>query len=213
MEQEIRVRKCGCCGKVFTAALPESSKQAGDWFDLDQRPPEPMRSEMYRQIFRCPECGFSFGPRDRSIPREFVGSEEYRSCEGNQLPVGIGADYYRFGMTVLREGDKATAFASFLRAAWAFDDKNDSANAKKCRLRCVRLAEEMPCESALDAVVRADIYRRAGCFSELPKELTEQRYPDELTRLVMQFEVKKAAEGDEKAYTLEQCFTELGIKR
>lgn len=213
MSQEIVAKKCGCCGKVFAAAIPPLSDNSGDWFDLDQRPPEPMRSELYRQIFRCPECGFSFGPKDRSVPREFVDSHEYKTCEGNRLPDGIGADYYRFGMTALRDGDKGTAFASFLRGAWAFDDANDSVNAKKCRLRCVELCKEMPAASALDAVIYADIFRRAGCFGELPSELADKHYPDELTRLVMQFEKKKADEGDENAYTLEQCFEELGIKR
>ncbi len=213
MAKEITTRKCGCCGKVFAAALPEPSAEAGDWFDLDQRPPEPMRSELYRQIFRCPDCGFSFGPRDRSVPRDYVESEEYRTCEGNRLPEGLGADYYRMGMTALRSSDKQTAFAAFLRAAWVFDDAKDIISAKKCRLRCVKLCEEMPAESALDAVIRADIFRRAGCFEQLPAELTDQPYPDELTRLVMTFEKKKAAEGDERAYNLEQCFAEIGLKR
>ena len=213
MQTQLTARKCGCCGKVFATALPQPSTESGDWFDLDQRPPEPLRSELYRQIFRCPDCGFSFGPRDRTVPRSFVDSPEYRSCEGNFLPDGFGADYYRFGMTALRDGDMNTAFASFLRAAWVFDDACDSANAVKCRLRCVKLSEEYPAESAMDAVVRADIFRRAGCFGRLPTELTDQHYPDELTRLVMQFEKKKAAAGDTAPYTLEQCFAEVGLKR
>lgn len=208
------LKKCGCCGAQFEAELPPSSTIEGDWFDLDQRPPEPIRSELYRQIFRCPECGFAFGPRNRKAAMEFVKSAEYLSCEGNDLPEGKGADYYRFGMLAFGDGDSATAFEAFLRAAWVFDDSGDDENAVKCRSRLIKLGGGTDAvNTGYDTLVMADIYRRAGRFSELPDEVKNKRYPDSLTNLIMEFHKKLAAKGDTKAYTLEQCFEGLGIKR
>lgn len=213
MSDETVRKKCGCCGAEFEAVLPPASLENGDWFDLDQRPPEPFRSELYRQIFRCPECGFAFGPRDRRAEMDFVKSAEYLSCEGKDLPEGKGADYYRFGMAALRDGDTATAFEAFIRAAWVFDDLGDDESAVKCRDRLILLNEKLPASTGYDALIRADIFRRAGRFSELPEDIVSARFPDSLTNLIMGFQKNLAAKGDTKAYDLEQCFTELGIKR
>lgn len=206
-------KKCGCCGAEFEALIPPSSTKEGDWFDLDQRPPEPIRSELYRQIFRCPECGFACGPRDRRAELSFVKSDDYLSCEGNDLPDGKGADYYRFGMLAEKDGDKATAFEAFLRAAWVFDDAGDDESAVKCRGRLIKMCVGISSGTSYDALVITDIYRRAGRFSELPEDISKGSYPDSLTNIIMEFQKKLAAKGDRKAYTLEQCFEESGIKR
>lgn len=206
-------KTCGCCGCKFEAAVPPASDKEGDWFDLDQRPPEPMRSDLYRQIFRCPQCGAAVGPRLRRAPEDFVKSEQYTTCEGNDLPEGCGADYYRLGMTAERDGDLATAFEAFLRAAWVFDDAADDASAVKCRCRCIALGEKFPPTSGYETLVRVDIYRRAGKWNDIPQKVLSERYPDSLTNLILEFEKKLARKGDTKAYNLEQCFAGLGIKR
>lgn len=203
---EIVSRKCGCCGAEFDTELPPVSEKKGEFFDLDQRPPQPMRSVIYRQIFHCPECGFCFGPKNRQVDREFVESEEYKSCEGRQLSEGAGAYYYRLGMVSFKDRDYLNAFEAFLRAAWIFDDLGQAEFAAKCRGRCIEMNDIFPPTNAYESLIRADIFRRAGRYDEFPASLKNKHYPDEISNMVMRFEAELAKSGDCAAYTLEDCF-------
>lgn len=202
-------KRCGCCGELYELTLPPVSAEEGDVYDLDQRPPQPNRSVMYRQIFRCPYCGFVVGPKLRVVDEDFVKDPDYVSCEGNCFPEGTGADFYRLGMTSFGERDYVNAFEAFLRAAWAFDDAGDDPNAKKCRDRCISMMGVLPGKNAYDYLVRADIFRRAGRFSELPDEIRNAHFPDGLSNSIMRFQAEKAAEGDRARYTMKDVFDKI----
>lgn len=202
-------KRCGCCGELYELTLPPVSTEEGDVYDLDQRPPQPNRSVMYRQIFRCPYCGFVTGPKLRVVDEDFVNAPDYKSCEGNNFPEGTGADFYRLGMTSEGERDYVNAFEAFLRAAWAFDDAGDRENAKKCRDRCISMQGVLPGKNAYDYLVRADIYRRAGRFGELPDSIKDAHFPDGLSNAVMKFQQDKAAEGDTERYTMKDVFDRI----
>lgn len=206
---DIVKKRCGCCGELYELTLPPVSDEEGDVYDLDQRPPQPNRSVMYRQIFRCPKCGFVVGPKMRVVDDGFVLREEYITCEGNNFPDGTGADFYRLGMTSFGERDYVNAFEAFLRAAWAFDDVNDEPNAKKCRDRCISMMNVLPGKNAYDYLVRADIFRRAGRFGELPADIKNAHFPDGLSNAIMRFQEQKAAEGDTKCYTMKDVFDKI----
>lgn len=208
-QENTTVRKrCGCCGEMFELTVPAIVPAAvqGELCDLDQRPPEPLRRAMYSQIFRCPRCGFTVGPKMRVVSEDYVLERDYITCEGKDLPEGFGADYYRLGMTSERERDYVNSFEAFLRAAWAFDDAGDEISAKKCRDKCVDMYKVLPGKNSYDWLVRADIFRRAGRFAEFPDEIKNAHYPDGLTNMIMKFQSEKAAEGDTKAYTMKDCF-------
>ena len=205
----VTVRKrCGCCGELYELSVAEivPAEVRGELCDLDQRPPEPLRRAMYSQIFRCPYCGFTVGPKMRVVSEDYVLEEDYKTCEGRDLPEGTGADYYRLGMTSEKEHDLVNSFEAFLRAAWAFDDAGDDVNAKKCRDRCIEMNTALPGKNSYDWLVRADIFRRAGRFAEFPDDIKNAHYPDGLTNMIMKFQSEKAAEGDTKAYKMKDCF-------
>ncbi|MCR5122836.1 MAG: hypothetical protein K6B74_10485 [Ruminococcus sp.] len=208
-EKTTTIRKrCGCCGELYEVTVPElpTTAGAGELCDLDQRPAPPLRNAMYSQIFRCPRCGFTVGPKMRVVAEDFVLESDYITCEGNNFPEGTGADYYRLGMTSEHERDLVNSFEAFLRAAWAFDDAGDEENARKCRDRCIAMNKALPGKNSYDYLVRADIFRRAGRFAEFPDEIKNRHYPDGLTNMIMKFQSEKAAEGDTKAYTMKDCF-------
>ena len=207
-EKQTIKKRCGCCGKLYevTVPAPPTTPGEGALYDLDQRPPQPLRDVMYSQIFKCPHCGFVVGPKMRVVSEDFVLEPDYISCEGKDLPEGVGADYYRLGMTSEREHDYVNSFEAFLRAAWAFDDAGDEVNAKKCRDRCIEMNKVLPGKNSYDYLVRADIFRRAGRFAEFPDDIKNAHYPDGLTNMIMKFQSDKAAEGDTKAYTMKDCF-------
>ena len=205
----VTVRKrCGCCGELYELSVAEivPAEVRGELCDLDQRPPEPLRRAMYSQIFRCPYCGFTVGPKMRVVSEDYVLEEDYKTCERRDLPEGTGADYYRLGMTSEKEHDLVNSFEAFLRAAWAFDDADDDVNAKKCRDRCIEMNTALPGKNSYDWLVRADIFRRAGRFAEFPDDIKNAHYPDGLTNMIMKFQSEKAAEGDTKAYKMKDCF-------
>ncbi len=200
-------RTCGCCGTAFHQTVPDkSSEKPGFFYDLDNRPPEPARSELYRQIFRCPECGFCMGPKDRKAAREFVDSEAYKSCEGNDLPEGVGADYYRVGMAAEQDNDIQTALAAVIRAAWFFDDTDDDANAVKCRGKYIELFKKLRGNDSGALVVAADVYRRCGRYGEVAESLKNRWFPDRLTRQIIEYEAQLADADDRAAHSLKDCF-------
>lgn len=206
MAETIR-RTCGCCGTIFHVRLPErAAGQNGFFYDLDNRPPEPARSELYRQIFRCPECGFCMGPKDRKAERSFVESGEYKTCEGRLLPDGAGADFYRVAMSSERDGDIKTALAAVLRAAWFFDDAEDDANAVKCREKYIELSDKMRGSDSGALVVLADVYRRAGRYMEVAEQFGSRWFPDRITRQMIEFEQKLDREGDRSGHSMKEFF-------
>lgn len=206
MSETIR-RTCGCCGCNFHVTLPErKSGQNGFFYDLDNRPPEPARSELYRQIFRCPECGFCMGPKDRKAERGFVESAEYADCESRRLPDGVGADFYRVAMAAERNGDVTTALAAVLRAAWFFDDSGDDENAVKCREKYIELSEKTRGSDSGALVVLADVYRRAGRYGEVAEQFAKRWFPDRITRQMIEFEQKLDGEGDRAGHSMKEFF-------
>ncbi|MBR1724979.1 MAG: hypothetical protein IJ723_08205 [Ruminococcus sp.] len=204
---EKKHRTCGCCGTAFHVELPDKSREKpGFFYDLDNRPPEPARSELYRQIFRCPECGFCMGPKDRRAEREFVDSDEYRSCEGRELPESVGASYYRVAMSAERDKDIQTALAAMIRAAWYFDDEGDSVSADKCRGKYIELFPKLRGNDSGALVVLADVYRRCGRYGEVREDLKNRWFPDRLTRQIIEYEAQLADKDDRAAHSLKDCF-------
>ena len=200
-------RTCGCCGTEYHVKIPDkSTEKPGFFYDLDNRPPEPARSELYRQVFRCPECGFCMGPKDRKAEREYVSSEGYLSCEGRELPEGIGADYYRVGMAAESSGDIQTALAAVLRAAWVYDDQGDEESASKCRGKYIELFPKLRGNDSGALVILADVYRRCGRYGEVAEDLKNRWFPDRLTRQIIDYEAELAGKGDKTAHSLKDCF-------
>lgn len=200
-------RTCGCCGTAFHAEIPDRSTQPpGFFYDLDNRPPEPNRSELYRQVFRCPECGFCMGPKDRKAERGFVDSVEYKTCEGRELPDSKGADYYRVAMAAEQDKDIPTALAAMIRAAWFFDDDGDDASAVKCREKYLELFSKLRGNDSGALVVAADVYRRCGRYAEVAESLKNRWFPDRLTRQIIEYEAQLAEKGDRAAHSLKDCF-------
>ncbi len=200
-------RTCGCCGTKFHAEIPDKSRETpGFFYDLDNRPPEPARSELYRQIFCCPECGFCMGPKDRKAEREFVESHDYKTCEGTELPEGTGAYYYRVAMAAEKANDIQTALAAVIRAAWFFDDQSDDASAVKCREKYLELFQKLRGNDSGALVVAADVYRRCGRYSEVAESLKNRWFPDRLTRQIIEYEAQLAEKDDRSAHSLKDCF-------
>ena len=200
-------RPCTCfvCGSSSDYYVCGSTNVFG-CPDLDLRPSEMKRSTMGTWVHVCPKCGYvSASVSDpTSVSKEYLRSEEYRSCGGNKFPSRLAELFFRQYMIRLRDGDKFAAFHAVLHAAWDCDDENDSENAVLCRKLSLPLLDELLCNAGEEVgtllVMKADIMRRAGLFTDLKREYSSVRPGEKLLEQILAFELALAEKEDAACY-------------
>ncbi|MBO6039747.1 MAG: hypothetical protein J6P58_00920, partial [Oscillospiraceae bacterium] len=80
--------------------------------DLDFRPAEMVRSTMTFWIRTCPKCGLAAPDLEekRSITKEWLADENYRTCRGVVFQSPLAADFFRWYMICEAEGIAVEAF-------------------------------------------------------------------------------------------------------
>ena len=89
--------ECSVCGENSEQLVLISTNSWG-YPDLDLRPPEMQRSTMNVWIQECPHCGYVAGKLtdELQIPKEFLKSDEYNSCDGfDSMYVTKAKSFYR----------------------------------------------------------------------------------------------------------------------
>ena len=77
------------------------------------------------------------------IPREYLESEEYRTCRGIEFKDELSRKFFKKYLISMKNEDKLTALYDIMHCAWACDDHQDEANAVTSRKIAIELVDEL----------------------------------------------------------------------
>ena len=201
-----RESTCAVCGQTHLYRFPAfGNRDAGPEPYLDLRSPMMDRDAMERLVQECPSCGYTAKDvsRPTQVTREYLDSEEYRTCGGMRFDEPLAARFYRQHLILLRESRFSEAFFALLRAAWLCDDDGEAANAAACRREAADLLErEILPRERVDAyeLLYADVLRRSGQFEKLIHQYPDFRPETEGYRRLLAFEYVLAEKKDDRCY-------------
>ncbi|HEQ72654.1 MAG TPA: hypothetical protein ENN69_09210 [Spirochaetia bacterium] len=207
---------CAVCGVASTQIVVVSTNQMGSP-DLDLRPPEMMRSTITYWVQQCPNCGYCAADLEESTDGAdaVINSEPYRrQLEDPDFPP-LANRFLCLGLLNLQAKNEKAAIYNMICAAWACDDAGADAAALKARAlaaaHILALTEiidgyfmEQP---GADQILLADLYRRMGEFT-YAAEFARQglaREPEEIIRMILEFELKLIKREDTAAHTIEEA--------
>jgi len=206
---EIRCGLCGSPSQQQTAPAADS-RQAPD---LDTRPGEPLRSTIRSWMQVCPECGYASSDIS-SIHEEasdFVATEAYQRQRFDSATPELARPFLCHALILEHVKQYADAGWTALHAAWACDDANDDANARKARELAIEYWKhgkrhgqsfgDLPEEFALVT----DVLRRAGRFEDALIACTEGIATEDLNPViehVLLFEKTLVQRRDTKRHSL-----------
>ncbi len=158
---------CGLCGHKFKNQVITSTNCFGSP-DLDLRPAEMQRSTMPLWVTECPACGYASSEieLDGKAHKEFVASEEYKTCYGAKLPSSLAYLFFKQALILLREQNTDDAYDAFLHAAWECDDQQDEEAAVFCRNKAIETYDYIPDKPLYLRLSHIDLIRRAKRFEE-----------------------------------------------
>lgn len=205
-----RTVRCSCCGTDSSQQILMSTNQMGS-ADLDQRPPEMMRSTMDAWLQECPSCGYVAKDlqKGEAGERQFVSSEVYQA-----LRIGPHASLlscrFLLGAALARfRNDREQAFYHTLSAAWIADDFGMAELAREWRRQAaghVRSETGSP-----DLRLRLlDVLRRCGAWDDaglLAAEMMAEPLEHPLPGII-RFQLGKISERDDKCYSVEDALAE-----
>lgn len=200
-------KKCAVCGHEHDYTAVGSTNTFGGYPDLDRRPPEMARSTISYWVQECPECGYVSSDISRPSPvsREFLQSEEYRTCGGKTFESNLAKRFYRQYLIRREQGDTENSFYAILHCAWACDDYEDEENAKQCRETAVPLLEEMIHADHEDKlifrIILPDLLRRSGQFERVIREYENAEPEGRDLKKIFRFHVERAKKKDAGCYT------------
>lgn len=206
-----RKRTCAVCGKKHLYRFPAFGRRdAGPDPYLDLRLPMIDRDGMERLVQECPFCGYAAKDVNRptQVTREYLGSEEYRTCGGLCFGEPLAGRFYRQHLILLRDEKFSEAFFALLRAAWLCDDDGEAANAAACRRAAADLMEReiLPNERTdVYELLYADVLRRSGQFEKLVDQFSEIRPETEDYRRLIVFEYVLAEKQNDGCYTIKDA--------
>ena len=200
-------RKCFVCGKTSKQTVLASTNQFGAP-DLDLRPPEMARSTMGWWIEECPRCGYVAHnlSNETTITKEWLKNNQYVSCDNRNFRYMLSEKFYKHYLITKTNGENRYAFFAALRAAWACDDARDDTNAIYCRKRALEMLPNVTAQNDEEQetflLIRADLLRRTEQFKLLIQEYGGKTFSRELLNKIVEFQVKKAKQGDTDCYTV-----------
>ena len=203
-------RECSVCGEKSMQPTLMSTNSWG-YPDLDLRPPEMQRSTMHVWIQECPNCGYVAGrlTDELEIPKDFLKSDEYLNCEGNDFKSDLSKRFYKLHMIGRESGNVEKAFYGLRNCIWECDDVQDEL-AVEMRKRAVELADELfkrdTEDKELIILMKADFLRRSGQFDRLIEEYENITLDDGNSDRVLRYQIEKAKEQDDECYTTEEIF-------
>ena len=196
-------RKCVMCGKESEQIEIMSTSSFGAP-DLDLRPPQMQRSTMAFWVQKCPYCNYSAASieKEKNITKEFLESDDYKTCEGNDFENDLVVKFYQAYMIAKEIKNFDNAFNFIKYAAWTFDDLKDYKNASICRLKAIDLLSKIENKDTNIKIVEIDMLRRASEYDKAIDFISRIKTNEELIQQILDFENKKCIEKDNKCYTV-----------
>ncbi|MDO4544955.1 MAG: hypothetical protein Q4C25_02250 [Bacillota bacterium] len=195
--------ECNCCDGEFEDYVIMSTNEFGS-SDLDCRPAEMMRSTMACWVHECPHCGYIDDGEDEDDRwlRSFIGSEEYKECEGIVFGNDIAGKFYRYALIQLKKNRFEEACSNFLRAAWGCDDSGESGNAVKCRIKFLEVFDKLQDVDDNLSLTRVDVLRRVGEFNAVLEEYKKCKFGDDLMNQILEFQKEKCVQKNTDCFTV-----------
>ncbi|KUG19769.1 hypothetical protein ASZ90_010503 [hydrocarbon metagenome] len=204
--------KCAVCGEQcrYAGGGPVSAVGARD---LDTRPPEPLRSTIYRWVHRCPSCGYCAPDMSRMHPLtpEIVRHPAYREQLEDRTIPDLANSFLCWAMIQEHAGMPAKAAWSCLHAAWVCDDRSRDAAAEHCRRRAIALLRQarergvrLAPQRGADEAILVDLLRRTGEFEEaraLAEESLAER-PEPMIAAALRLQRALIARSDRGCHSL-----------
>lgn len=176
--------------------------------DLDLRPSEMQRSTMNTWIMECPHCGHVAPKLDdeSKISEDFLKTDKYLNCDGFEFERDLAGRFFKGYLICKKTDNTRGCFFNLLYCAWVCDDANDSENAKKIRMLAIdyldQLIQEDNDEKNSFLLMKADLLRRSGNFTQVVEEFKDFIIGDELLDRIVTFQVLKSRENDDACYTV-----------
>jgi hypothetical protein len=198
---------CSVCGTESRQRILTSTNSFGAP-DLDLRPAGMQRATMDRWVQECPHCGYVAFRLNKPAPvtGEWLQGELYTGCDGRKFASNLAERFFRLYLIAGEAGNHRDAYLAALYGAWACDDSEDTENAAFCRRAAIdELDEHIMADGEKESVMvqRADLMRRAGLFDELLRQYATIRLSEAYLNKLLDFELEKAAQQDDRCYTLE----------
>ena len=208
-------RKCAACGKTSPQPALMSTNTWG-YPDLDLRPAPMQRDTMSTWLDECPYCGYVASNIEIEIelPKDFLKSDEYLTCEGNEFKSDLSKRFYRNYLISKANGDHESEFQSLLYCAWTCDDAEDEL-AVKVRKLALKSMDNTDAESADEKrnllLMRIDLLRRSLQFERVIEEFKDFKDDDEVFYSIIRFQLKLAVNEDSGCYTVEDVVKEFNL--
>ena len=201
--------KCSVCGKTSQRAVMTSTNSWGRP-DLDLRPAPMYRDTINVWLMECPHCGYVAARLDNELKTspDFLKSEEYLTCEGNDFKSDLSKRFYRRYLISKAENDYNSEFYSLLHCAWACDDADDKL-AVEMRKLAVDLVDKVDDENENLKLIKADLLRRSLQFERLIEEYSDFTSDEELSYSIIRFQLGLAAMEDSDCYTIQEVVNEF----
>ncbi len=207
---------CAVCGEEAQFSFLRSTNEMG-YADLDLRPPEMARSTIDFWIRECEGCGYCAEDLEEATPEvvEIVRGEAFAAFREGLGDLDRLATRFRTAAFIAAEqGHHSAAFDHTLHEAWVHDDRRDRVRAAAARLNAVDHMHQVQSEleelfrDGADAVVEADLLRRAGEFERAEavcREALDAGRNENVTE-VLEFELELCAKEDADCHTLGEVF-------
>jgi hypothetical protein len=176
--------------------------------DLDQRPPEMMRSTMGAWLQECPSCGYVAKDlcKGDAGERQFVNSEAYQALRTGPHASLLSCRFLLAAALARFRNDREQAFYHTLSAAWIADDSGKLDLAREWRRQA---ADHVLSEGGTpDLRLRLlDVLRRCGAWDDaglLAAEMTAEPLEYPMPRIV-RFQLGKISERDVNCYSVEDA--------
>ena len=204
--------ECGLCGKVSSQPILTSTNSMG-YCDLDLRFPPMKRDTMNTWVVECPHCGYVAKKLDEKprVGEDFVKSEAYTTCDGNQFKSNLSKIFYRNYLISKSEDNLEEEFYNILHCIWTCDDSDDIL-AEDMRKMAVGLIEKLLEEKFDDKlnIVKADLLRRSRQFDRVIEEYGNATQEDQRLKNIIRFQVGKSYLKDDGCYTIKDVIDEYG---
>lgn len=207
---DTRKPRCHCCSKASKQSVLMSSNSFGSR-DLDQRPPEMMRSTMASWLQECRFCGYvatDIG-KDDAAARAFVGTPAFQALCADPSPDPVTRRFLARAALDAHGGDAESAFTHTLAAAWVADDSGRLSDATALRLKAA--AHVAGKAASLDTrLVLLDVLRRASDWSvaETLADVMATEQHGHPYDAIATFHRSRIAERDNGRYTIADALAE-----
>jgi uncharacterized protein (DUF2225 family) len=207
---------CAICGTQRFYTVLSSTETSGAP-DLDTRPSGMARRDLLHAVLcckRCKYCAPDLSERLETAP-DLVPSPEYRRLLSEKGIPELARRWACWSLLQERASGHAAAGWAALRATWVCDDASTVQAADRYRAGAIEsfhraqgAGRRFAGDRVSEQLILVDLYRRTRRFERaiwLCQELQAAGAPDHI-RDVVSFQLHRAEQGDNLAYTLDDAF-------